>query len=168
MRVVACVTLIVAVLSESCGSPPATHVAQPAASTSTSADATGAPSDAGIDPSLLALVDAGTTLAPLVHSRFTFTDIIGKTGDQTAMIFTPTAQAIEECGVSRGGKLVVKLHTEKGKLVVEPQAGSSFDPAARQCVLDALTAANVDGPSNLGSGPMVRPTGFTSLLTIEW
>ena len=131
MRVVACVTLILAVLSGSCGSPPATRVAQPPASTNASADATSAPSDAGVDRSLLALVDAGAALPPLVHSRFTFTDIIGRTGDQTAIIFMPTAQTIEGCGVARGGKLIVKLHTEKGKLVVEPQVGSSFDPAAR-------------------------------------
>ena len=75
---------------------------------------------------------------------------------------------METCSVSGGGKLIVKLRTEKGKLVAEPQTGSSLDPSARQCVLDALTEANVSQSSNLRSGPMVPPTGFTSLLTIEF
>ncbi|MEO8798925.1 MAG: hypothetical protein ABI551_13640, partial [Polyangiaceae bacterium] len=126
-----------------------------------------AASDAGVAPAM-AGKDAGPSAVALVHSSLLFTNITGATGDQTAVLFAPTAQAIDACRGSRGGKLVVRLHTEKRKLVAEPQLGSSLDPAARQCVLDALTASQIDPSSNLAAGAMVRPTGFTSLLTIEW
>lgn len=116
----------------------------------------------------MGFADAETIVIPSLRSSLIFSDITGVTGDQTAMLFTPTAQAIEACRTGRRGKLVVRLHTEKGKLIVDPQLGSSLDPAARQCVLDALTASQIDESSNLATGPTVRPTGFTSLLTIEW
>ena len=166
------ITLILTVLFGGCGAPPATPVSpQPSPtdgrSDNSRADAA-APGDAGVGQAPLALVDGGAAVIRSTRSSFTFSNIAGPTGDQTAMIFLPTVQAVEGCGISRGGKLVVRLHTEKGKLVADPQPGSSLDPSARRCVLDALNRANVSESSNLGSGPMVRPTGFTSLLTIEW
>jgi hypothetical protein len=172
MRSIVCVTLILGGLLGGCGNPPATRTAPPPVPSDTpasSASSTAATTnlDAGVAHPM-ALVDAGTVVIPSVRSSLIFTDITGVTGDQTAVIFTPTAQAIEACRASRGGKLVVRLHTEKGRLVAEPQLGSSLDPAARQCVLDALTASHIDESSNLATGPNIRPTGFTSLLTIEW
>lgn len=116
----------------------------------------------------MGLVDAGTVVIPSTRSSLIFTDITGRTGDQTAVLFTPTAAAIEACHGPRGGKLVIHLHAEKGRLIAEPQAGSSLDPTARQCVLDALTASPIDDSSSLATGANVKPTGFTSLLTVEW
>ncbi|MEO8797935.1 MAG: hypothetical protein ABI551_08630 [Polyangiaceae bacterium] len=171
MRAIACLTLILGGLFGGCATAPATRTAPPlvpadSTSTPTTVDAKAA-SDAGVAQTM-ARQDAGASAIASVRSSLIFSNITGVTGDQTAVLFTPTAQAIEACRGSRGGKLVVRLHTEKRKLVAEPQVGSSLDPAARQCVLDALTASQIDESSNLAAGAMVRPTGFTSLLTIEW
>ncbi len=171
MRAIACLTLILGGLYGGCATPPTTRAAPPlvptdSTSAATTVDARSA-SDAGAAQAM-AREDAGVSVVTSLRSSLIFSNIKGITGDQTAVLFTPTAQAIEACRGPRGGKLVVRLHTEKRKLVAEPQLGSSLDPAARQCVLDALTASQIDESSNLASGVMVRPTGFTSLLTIEW
>lgn len=171
MRAIVCVTLILGGMFAGCGGPPATRTAPPPVppdAPATTASGGAASVDAGVPRPPMALLDGGTLVLPSARSSLIFTDITGRTGDQTAVIFTPTAQAIEACHGARGGKLVVRLHSEKGKLVAEPQLGSSLDPVARQCVLDALSASQVDESSNLATGANVRPTGFTSLLTVEW
>jgi len=169
MRALVCVMLILGGLFGGCGTPPATRTAPPPvpADTPTATAAVMVSSDAGVALPM-GLVDGGAVVLPSARSSLIFTDITGRTGDQTAVLFTPTAQAIEACRGPRGGKLVIRLHADKGRLIAEPQAGSSLDPTARQCVLDALTASPIDESSSLATGANVKPTGFTSLLTIEW
>ena len=168
MRAIVCVTLLLGGLFGGCGTPPATRTAPPPVPTdapATTASSGAVAVDAGDPHPPMGLVDGGTVVLPSARSSLIFTDITGRTGDQTAVLFTPTAQAIEACRAGRGGKLVVRLHSEKGRLVVDPQVGSSLDPAARQCVLEALSASHID---DLGAGSNLKPMGFTSLLTIEW
>ena len=158
-----------------CGSPQAQPVA-PAASTTataTSTGATAAPTDASIasfgmgDAGVVAAV-AASTVVPSWRASIAFTNITGRTGDQTAVLFTPTVPSIEGCRGATGGKLVLRLRADHGRIVGEPQAGTSVDPSARQCVLDALSAVHVDDSSNVGASAPVKAMGFTSLLTIEW
>ena len=112
-------------------------------------------------------IDAGSVV-PSWRSSISFSNITGRSGDQTAAIFTPQAGAIEGCRGASGGKLVIKLHSEGPRLVAEPQAGSSVDPSAQKCVLDALSKVHLEDASNVGAAAPVKPMGFTSLLTIEW
>jgi hypothetical protein len=55
-----------------------------------------------------------------------------------------------------------------GKLSFDLQPGSSLDPTERRCLLDALATLDVDESAPAWTGLNVRPTGFTSLITIEW
>ena len=44
----------------------------------------------------------------------------------------------------------------------------SLDPTEKRCVLEALATLHEDESSTAWTGLNVRPTGFTSLITIEW
>ena len=105
---------------------------------------------------------------PVAHSRLTFSEITGRSGDETGVIFTQAHEAIEACRQSTGGKLTVHLHSEKGRLLTEVRPGSSLDVIQQRCVLEALSATHIDEGSILATGAAVKPTGFTSLLTVEW
>lgn len=172
LRFAPCV-LPVALAAFACGSPQAQPVAP---ITSTAPSASSAPiaqGDANVAP--FGMADAGVgaafdaaTVVPSWRASISFTNITGRTGDQTAALFTPSVSSIEGCRGANGGKLVLRLHSDHGRIVGEPQAGSSVDPSARQCVLDALSAVHVDDSSNVGAAAPVKAMGFTSLLTIEW
>ena len=54
------------------------------------------------------------------------------------------------------------------KLAFDVAPGSSLDPTEKKCVLEGLSTIVVDESSTAWAGLNVRPTGFTSLLTIEW
>jgi hypothetical protein len=148
----------------------------PTASASTTASTAPAPSDGGsTSMSMLLAVDGGgatrvepSTVVPSWRSSISFSNITGRTGDQTAALFTPSVSALEGCRGANGGKLVLRLHSEGGHVIAEPQAGTSVDPTAKQCVLDALSRVHVDDTSNVGGAAPVKAMGFTSLLTIEW
>lgn len=73
---------------------------------------------------------------------------------------------LEACHGSSGGKLRVRVRREGGRLSFEAEPSASLDPTERACVLDALRRAEVE--QALSTGANVPPTGFTSLLTIEW
>jgi hypothetical protein len=79
-----------------------------------------------------------------------------------------TQERLESCRPSTGGKIVVRLRTQNGKLVPQVFPGTSLNPAEQRCVLDSLSQTHIDEASSLSSGAYVRPTGFTSLLSIEW
>lgn len=167
----------VALAAFACGSPqaqPTTPTASSSASaTQAASGAMLAPTDASIaafgmgDAGLSAVVDAATVV-PSWRASIAFTNITGRTGDQTAALFTPSVPSIEGCRGATGGKLILRLRADHGRIVGDPQTGSSVDPTARQCVLDALSAVHVDDASNVGPNAPVKPMGFTSLLTIEW
>ncbi len=143
----------------------------------TAPSATANPSDApeaGAARPMALAIDAGmlatdaSVIVPSWRSSISFSNITGRTGDQTAALFTPSVSVLEGCRGANGGKLVLRLHSEGGHLVGETQAGSSIDPTAKQCVLEALSKIHVDDTSNVGGAAPVKPMGFTSLLTIEW
>lgn len=156
-----------------CASPPAAKTTPPVATATATAETTPT-SDA---PGLGMIIDGGpptanipdgAAIVPSWRSSIAFSNIVGRTGDQTVVLFTPTAQAIEGCRGANGGKLVLRLKSDHGRLVGEPQVGSSVDPTAQKCVLDALSSVRVDDSSNVGANAPVKAMGFTSLLTIEW
>lgn len=56
-----------------------------------------------------------------------------------------------------------------GKLAFDVTPATSLDPTERRCVLDALESLNQSESATAWTGgTSVPPTGFTSLLTIEW
>lgn len=90
------------------------------------------------------------------------------TGDVEALV-APVRPRIEHCRGASGGKVQIRVHREAGgRLAFAVEPGTSLDPTERKCVLDALATIAADESATAWSGPNVRPTGFTSLLTIEW
>jgi hypothetical protein len=99
----------------------------------------------------------------------TVTDTEGcGSGDVEALI-APVRPQIERCRGASGGKLRVRVRKAAGgKLAFGIEPGSSLDPSEQKCVLEALASLDADESSTAWAGLNVRPTGFTSLLTIEW
>lgn len=98
----------------------------------------------------------------------TFTEIRGLTPEQTGITFVPAQERIEECRKSTGGKIVVRLRTENGRVVPDLLPGSSLNPFQQRCVLESLSQTQVPDTANTANGPYIRPTGFTAILTVEW
>jgi hypothetical protein len=113
--------------------------------------------------------DASAPVGPPVACRVTVTDTQGcGPGDVEALI-APVRPQIEHCRGASGGKLRIRVKKAPGgKLAFGVEPGSSLDPAEQRCVLDALASLGADESSTAWAGLNVRPTGFTSLLTIEW
>jgi hypothetical protein len=115
----------------------------------------------------------GATLAgpppPAPRCRLTVTDTEGcKPGDMETLVEHVRPQ-LERCRTTGGGKVRVRVRrVAGGKLAFDTEPGSSLDPTEQHCVLDALSTLDVDESSTAWTGLNVRPTGFTSLLTIEW
>jgi len=85
---------------------------------------------------------------------------------------SPVRSRIEHCRGATGGKLTVRVQRAPGgKVVFDAAPGTSLDPRERTCVLDALNSLYKEGNSTTTpwtGGSALPPTGFTSLLTIEW
>ena len=100
--------------------------------------------------------------------RLTVSETEGCPPSDVEVLVAPARARIEACRSSSGGKLRVRVRNVAGKLAFEVEPGSSLNPTERKCVLEALTTLREDGASSLSTGATVRPTGFTSLITIEW
>lgn len=107
-------------------------------------------------------------IGPPVACRLTLTETVGCQSHEVEALFAPVRGRIEECRKASGGKLQLRVRNSGGKLAYEILPGSSLDPTQRQCVLDALAEVHPDANSTVWSGASVPPTGFTSLMTIEW
>lgn len=102
--------------------------------------------------------------------RVTATETLGCSASEAEALVAPARPRLESCHQGQGtdGKLRIRVHESDGKLAFEVQPDSSLDPTEKQCVLDALSKLNDPTLTNLSYGPSVPPTGFTSLITIEW
>ena len=109
---------------------------------------------------------------PAPRCRLTVTDTAGCQPEQVADMVSPVRSRIEHCRGATGGKLTVRVQrVPGGKVVFDAAPGTSLDPRERTCVLDALNSLYKEGDSTTTpwtGGSALPPTGFTSLLTIEW
>lgn len=107
--------------------------------------------------------------APAPRCRLSVTDTQGCEPSQVERLVEPVRHRLEACRGAKGGKLSIRVReSAPGKLGFDVEPGSSLDPIERQCVLDALNTIQIDPNSMAWMGPSVPPSGFTSLLTIEW
>jgi hypothetical protein len=120
--------------------------------------------------------------APAARCRLTVTETEGCGPGDVEALLEPVRPRIERChavtagggaagggGGGGGGKIMIRIHrAADGKLSFELEPGTSLDPTEKACVLEALTALSADESSTAWAGLNVRPTGFTSLITIEW
>ncbi len=102
------------------------------------------------------------------YTSFTITEFKGRSSEEMGRLLEPAQMPVEACHRSDGGKLVVRAKSEKGKLTVDAEPGASLDPAEKRCILEALQATQIDEASTVNAGPSTKPTGFTSLITLEW
>jgi hypothetical protein len=146
-----------------CGTP------APAQAPAQSGDAARAPlpaSDAKAAPSTQEKPMSGPPTAPAC--RMTASETQGCGASDVEALVAPARPRLEACHHGSGGKLRIRVRESGGKLAFDAQPGSSLDPRERQCLLEALSSLNDTTSTNLSFGPSVPPTGFSSLLTIEW
>jgi hypothetical protein len=109
---------------------------------------------------------------PAAHCRFTATNAQGCQPEEVEALVEPVRSQIEHCRGAGAGKLTVRVRREPataGKLAFDVAPSDSLDPRERQCVLDALNTLVVNESSTAWTGGAgIPPSGFTSLLTIEW
>lgn len=111
--------------------------------------------------------DARPARAP--RCRLSVTDAEGCGPGDVETLIEPVRARIERCRTASGGKLRVRVRkAASGKLAFDVVPGTTLDPAEQQCVLAALSTLDVDESSTAWAGLNARPTGFTSLITIEW
>jgi hypothetical protein len=107
--------------------------------------------------------------APASRCRLTVTDTEGCAPGDVEQLIAPVRPQLERCRNRAGGKLLVRVRkVARGRLAFDLEPGSSLDPTEMKCVLAALASLDVDESAAAWTGLNVRPTGFTSLLTIEW
>lgn len=130
---------------------------------------------AASEPAPARAPEVRTTLAeepmtgPPVACRLTLTETLGCQPQELEALFAPVRGRIEACRGASGGKLQLRVRNASGKLAFEVLPGSSLDARQRQCVLAALSEVHPGEGSTLQSGgASVPPTGFTSLMTLEW
>ena len=104
---------------------------------------------------------------PTLRCRLTATEAQGCGATEVESLLEPARVRLERCLGPTGGKIRVRVRDVNGKLAFEIEPGSSLDIMQRQCVLEALATIH-DETSSPSTGATVRPTGFTSLLTIDW
>jgi hypothetical protein len=98
------------------------------------------------------------------------TDTEGCEPSQVTDLVSPVRSQIEHCRGASGGKLIVRVRkAPAGKLAFDVAPGTSLDPTERKCVLDALNSLpQTESSTAYTGGASFPPTGFSSLLTIEW
>lgn len=96
------------------------------------------------------------------------TDVSGRTAEEMGSVFAPTQEALETCTPGSAGKVEIRVQKVGSTTHFHLEPGTSLDPVKRHCVLEALALSNVDDAPALNSGANVRPTGFTSVLTLSW
>ena len=75
---------------------------------------------------------------------------------------------LEHCHPGSGGKIAVQVTKQARATYMSVVPGESLDPTAGHCVLEALSTVDLpETGSNVG-GPAVKPSGFTSLITVSW
>lgn len=114
------------------------------------------------------LSDRGSAPSTASACRLTVTESVGCRSSQIEALIAPARSRIEACRGTTGGKLRIRVRHDGGKVAFDVEPGSSLDPTEKQCVLDALATIHEGVASTVWSGASVPPTGFTSLITIEW
>ena len=107
---------------------------------------------------------------PAPRCRLTVTNTEGCQPNEVEVLVAPARSRIEHCHAGGAGKLNVRVRRAPGgKLAFDLAPGPSLDPTEKKCVLDALNSLSQNEPSTANTGGVsIPPTGFTSLLTIEW
>jgi hypothetical protein len=112
-------------------------------------------------------VDAGPT-----QGRGAIQLTVAETNGLSPALVTRAYEAAREplrvCQQAGGGKVNVRIARGEGRFHLDVEPGASLDPTARHCVLEALSTVELEDTAGNMGGPTVKPSGFTSLITVSW
>jgi hypothetical protein len=112
-------------------------------------------------------IDAGSVVAPeAVH--LAVTEATGLPTALVARVYEAAREPLQGCRQAGGGKVDVRITRRDGLFHLSVEPGASLDPSARHCVLEALSTVDLEETGGNVGGPTVRPSGFTSLITVSW
>ena len=156
-----------------CGAPPA-PTSPPVATTTaaTEARAPGAPvgaSGASVQTAPASrIVEGPPPAAP--RCRLTVTETDNCRPNDVEALVAPARSRLERCRGASGGKLIVRVRKAPGgKLAFDVAPGTSLYPTERTCAMDALNSLQQSESSTAWTGgTSIPPSGFSSLLTVEW
>jgi hypothetical protein len=122
------------------------------------------PVEAGAGPA-----SAGQNLATSQgRIRLEVTRATGGLDSESSSAVEAARPHLEHCHPGGGGKIAVQITKHERATYMSIVPGESLDPTAGHCVLEALSTVDLpETGSNVG-GPAVKPSGFTSLITISW
>jgi hypothetical protein len=81
-------------------------------------------------------------------------------------ILAPTTRIINECRTGAPTAVRVRLTSENGEAALHVEPGSALDGSIRRCVLEALSTIELPDATPKGNAP--PPSGFSSLVIVEW
>jgi hypothetical protein len=120
-----------------------------------------------IAPPKTTILDAGSAKPPnTVHLEVT--EASGLPRELVARVYEAAREPLQGCQQSGGGKVNVRITRHEGLFHLSVEPGASLDPSARHCVLEALSTVDLEETGGNVGGPAIRPSGFTSLITVSW
>ncbi len=112
-------------------------------------------------------IEAGPTEVPgTVH--LWVTEANGVPPALVAQAYQAAREPLQSCQQSGGGKVNVRITRQEGRFHLSVEPGASLDPSARHCVLEALSTVELEDTAGNVGGPAIKPSGFTSLITVSW
>jgi hypothetical protein len=96
------------------------------------------------------------------------TEANGLPRELVAHVYEAAREPLQGCRQSGGGKVNVRITRSEGLFHLSVEPGASLDPTARHCVLEALSTVDLEETGGNVGGPTIRPSGFTSLITVSW
>lgn len=124
------------------------------------------------DESLTSAPPAGAPPAvPGLEGAGVQVDVRPTSGQPSRMDFEPAAHGLASCRSASGGGGKVEVLVARdptGGISLSVRPGSSLSPTATHCVLEALSAVDVEQTGSNTGGISIRPSGFSSLVTVSW
>jgi hypothetical protein len=90
--------------------------------------------------------------------------IKGRSSDALGRMLEPTQERVAACVPGTSGVIRVQVDSDRGRTVITIEPGIDLDPAARRCILEALSTMDVDDDPSKRLGP----GGFTTHVLISW
>ncbi len=115
--------------------------------------------------------DLGPPALPALQQAGVRLEVRPTSGQPSHMDFEPAAHGLARCRSAGGGGGKVEVLVSKdptGGVSLSVRPGSSLDPTATHCVLEALSAVDIEQTGANTGGTSIRPSGFSSLVTVSW
>jgi hypothetical protein len=92
----------------------------------------------------------------------------GALDTESSAAFQAAGPHLEHCHPGNAGKVEVRITKQDRATHLHIEPGASLDPVEGHCVLEALSTVDLEETGGNVGGPAVKPSGFTSLITISW